>query len=892
MLVALLAFAAPTATPLLPQFGPAVQLSNAVERPGQLELIDLDGDSVLDLRLSSTPGGAAGAATIHWLRGDGTGGFADLGTIASTSSSGFQSTASGDVDGDGDADVVASFDTGGTDQRIVFFANRGDGTFDPPVDVAVVPGFTPSLLLFDWDGDGDDDVVFGSQTLFPATAGSFVLVESLGGGAFAAPADVDSLGTPAREFAAGDLDGDGDPDLVANPESTSPSWYRNDGSVPFAGPFPLPGVLLTGPRLVVDLDGDGTLDVLLNSSARIEWSPNLGGGVFGPVQTIATASGQISAVRAVDLDRDGDVDVMSLQGLNGGVWFENLGGATAFAPQQELPGLAPCNFRDIVEGDVDGDGIPDIVTACGTGRLDSVRNVSTGNGLVLEPTQEFTTIASTTAGLAAADMDGDGTIDLVGTAVATPVVTPKVYASFGSPDGLQEIETILQPSGSYFGIQTGDLDSDGDMDAVAATLPDLDLVLLENPGDGSLVVAQELAGSQHWAFRVADVDGDGDDDIALAEFNGGGTILWFEQTPTGLAPVAPLTTLSVGGLSVVFGGSFRFADLDGDGIPDLVAATIEPSIPANTGSIVFLRGLGGATFGPRVELRPRTLAQSFTGIEVADLDGDGRLDPIGVGQLEAPSLTWYRNLGGGTFEAEAVIEPDGPDLGDLLVFDADLDGAPDLHAAENFSGAIEELRQWENRGDGTFESATVAAVLPERFRRLEQGDFDSDGDVDIAASTDGPGGVVYLPNLALAPIGEVECTSLPNSTGSVATTTAFGSTSVATNRVQLRSADLPVLSAGYYLASLTPDNVVGAGGSLGVLCLGGSVGRYVGPGQILSSGLDGAFALNIDLTAVPQPTGFVSVAAGETWRFQAWYRDAVGGAAVSNFSNGLAIQFD
>ena len=81
------------------------------------------------------------------------------------------------------------------------------------------------------------------------------------------------------------------------------------------------------------------------------------------------------------------------------------------------------------------------------------------------------------------------------------------------------------------------------------------------------------------------------------------------------------------------------------------------------------------------------------------------------------------------------------------------------------------------------------------------------------------------------------------------------------------------------------------GGSMGNLCLAGSIGRYVGPGQIQQADATGNISLALDLTQVPQPTGFVSVGIGDTWNFQAWYRDAVGGSATSNFTDGLSVTF-
>ncbi|QDV04912.1 Xyloglucanase Xgh74A precursor [Planctomycetes bacterium Poly30] len=130
--------------------------------------------------------------------------------------------------------------------------------------------------------------------------------------------------------------------------------------------------------------------------------------------------------------------------------------------------------------------------------------------------------------------------------------------------------------------------------------------------------------------------------------------------------------------------------------------------------------------------------------------------------------------------------------------------------------------------------------------------------------------------------------AVPNSTGRVSDLSARGSDLVADNSVRIDVRWLPRQSFGYLLTSLTQDLVPGAGGSQGTLCLGGSVGRYSQQAQ--QSGSAGAFSLSIDLTAIPQPTGAVSVLAGQTWSFQCWHRDANPGI-TSNFSNGIAIQF-
>lgn len=142
-------------------------------------------------------------------------------------------------------------------------------------------------------------------------------------------------------------------------------------------------------------------------------------------------------------------------------------------------------------------------------------------------------------------------------------------------------------------------------------------------------------------------------------------------------------------------------------------------------------------------------------------------------------------------------------------------------------------------------------------------------------------------------IGTNDCTANPNSTGFPSGLTARGSTSAAANDVTLVASGLPIFQFGIFLnadqAGFVPD--VGANGS-GNLCLGGGIGRYNRPGEILSSGATGSFELTLDLTAIPRPSSIESAAAGQTWRFQAWYRDTNASGPTSNLTRGLEITFD
>ncbi len=132
----------------------------------------------------------------------------------------------------------------------------------------------------------------------------------------------------------------------------------------------------------------------------------------------------------------------------------------------------------------------------------------------------------------------------------------------------------------------------------------------------------------------------------------------------------------------------------------------------------------------------------------------------------------------------------------------------------------------------------------------------------------------------------------PNSTGASALLQVAGSSLVADNDLMLTVHYLPLGSTGYFVNSPdAPFTVVNAGGAVGDLCIASlNQGRH--SANVLSSGTTGAVQLFVDITAIPQPLGATAIAGSESWSFQYWYRDtAVGGGAVSNFSNARTVLF-
>lgn len=153
------------------------------------------------------------------------------------------------------------------------------------------------------------------------------------------------------------------------------------------------------------------------------------------------------------------------------------------------------------------------------------------------------------------------------------------------------------------------------------------------------------------------------------------------------------------------------------------------------------------------------------------------------------------------------------------------------------------------------------------------------------------GGTVEVHDVDCDPVSTLECAqTAANSSGEQATLIAGGSRDVSLNDLTLTAGHLPAGSFGFFIASRSPGFSANPGGSQGDLCLAGDIGRYVGPGQIQNSGASRSIALALDLTAVPGPTGSVSVTAGETWVFQGWYRDA-NPTITSNFTDAVSVQF-
>lgn len=130
-----------------------------------------------------------------------------------------------------------------------------------------------------------------------------------------------------------------------------------------------------------------------------------------------------------------------------------------------------------------------------------------------------------------------------------------------------------------------------------------------------------------------------------------------------------------------------------------------------------------------------------------------------------------------------------------------------------------------------------------------------------------------------------------NSTGSPGVLKAVGSTVAGENALTLALEQLPPQQFGMVVNSMTSGFAPGAGGSMGNLCVSGDIGRHSRLDEIIAASATGTAFLTLDLTDLPTPAARVAVQAGETWYFQCWFRDVVGGMNTSNFTNGVEVSF-
>jgi len=667
-------------------FDPAQAITTSVDRPERILARDIDGDGDLDVVAA-----VLSDDLVSWWEntlGDASS-WAEH--VVSNSYSSANSVAAEDLDGDGDLDLMATTKT--YQVPVKWWENTaGDGS--AWTEHTIVSSFRgDEILADDMDGDGDLDVIVSA-----ADENEIAWWENLDGSATSwSKHSVASITTAFISASVSDMDGDGDIDVLAavkyadeiawweNVTGDGLSWSKHSVDSSFDN---------TTKAEAVDIDGDGDIDVIGAAEQADEiawWENTAGGGLVWSKHSLQTGFNGAQSVHGADLDADGDMDVLGSAIYGDELsWWENLAGDGSSWSKHVLQ--AAYDGADPIDtGDLDNDGDLDVIGASKWGdRIDWWNNDTIHRHTRL--LDEHTVVSSfgSAHSVHSADVDGDGDLDVLGTALNDDDIS---WFENMTGDGLAFTEHLVD--GSFDGaidVYTADVDSDGDLDIIGAAAHADDIAWWENVnGDGSTWNKTIVTGNLDYVRGIhpADIDGDGDIDIAAAAYFAS-RVVWFENTAGDGSAWSEHTVDSYFDVAtMVF-----TADMDRDGDIDILATAefaFDVSWWENTSG-------DGSTWSEHTIDGNLVRAQA---VHAVDMDGDGDLDALtAAGDGGVGHIAWYENLNGqGTSWSKFTVDTEMGNVRSILGVDMDQDGDFDLLAGSYINRT---LSWWENTaGDGS-----------------------------------------------------------------------------------------------------------------------------------------------------------------------------------------------
>lgn len=722
---------------------------------GYLSVADFNGDGCLDLfeNCSENPN------RIYF--NDGKGAFTEGGAscIPQADDKAYnQGVAVGDVDGDKDIDIVICRNTiysRNPNPACALWLNDGQGAFTP---AAAFPKFQANcVLMADVDKDGDLDLVFGTMGALadPVNYPTHRLLLNDGKGTFT---DASATHMPMNQWfafasAAGDVDGDGDPDLVfghfnynvgVRKGNQDDHLYLNDGTGRFkdAGPIYTPATpFFTRGLTLGDVDGDKRLDLFVTkfywdtTPHELYLGDGKGGfapapaGMFPAIPTNRTSRSFV----LVDLDKDGDLDVFAPMYQGGGLFLNDGKGWFTDVTAQCLS-IESVDVRSGVFGDFDADGDLDLAAMS----LNQARlYVNDGKLKFTCCVQDWIdrVVDGPEVG-ELGDLDGDGAPDLIlANSGAYSWWRDQVTIFMNDRTGRFSIDTTGRiPAATNYGYGTciaiGDLNGDGWNDFIAGKDSDLCRLYLNN-GKGFFADATATNFpaiiTYVWGLELGDVDGDKDLDVVVAVWGGQDRLL----LNNGKGVFTDVTATHLPQLPNSGSRGLALGDIDRDGDLDLVVGHFGGQ------SYLFLNNGKGIFTDVTATNLPAGLYDTMD-VALGDLNGDGHLDLVlGNGlPTPVPSLLYF-NDGKGVFKDASSQLPTFNGITEaVLLQDFNNDGHLDIYLAvmEYYIDEGKSNRIWLNNGKGRFTEATSGlALCHDHSNWATAGDVDGDGDIDVVA---------------------------------------------------------------------------------------------------------------------------------------------------------------
>ncbi len=340
-------------------------------------------------------------------------------------------------------------------------------------------------------------------------------------------------------------------------------------------------------------------------------------------------------------------------------------------------------------------------------------------------------VAGAPTSVYAADLDGDGDLDLVAGNFTSFSLSLLQNDGNGVFSAMQEYKIKSVP----LGIVAADLDNDGDIDLAIARKPNLMSVLKNNANGTFAPMVDYIVGKEPKSLAAADLNGDGDidlattnkesDSVSILENNGNGVFVSKQDYFTPRDPT-----------------SIVIADLDGDGHQDLSVANFFSD------SFSVFKNKGDGTFPTRKEYAAGLYPNS---IYAVDLDGDLDVD-IATAHQGANVISIFKNNGDGTFQKKKDYAAGS---GQRAIFGADIDGDHDFDLIT--ANAPASIAVLQNNGDGTFQPRK-SYQIGSNPSALIAADFNNDMVVDLAAANYNDKNISVLPNpgMILSKIGRLD----------------------------------------------------------------------------------------------------------------------------------------